>query len=123
MHFLGYRDNVSHYYYKDSFIPIIDIFKIELAKFMFKYNNGFLPTSFNSYFERTNTIHNHFTRLSQHNFFLQRSNKTSGLNCLSNLGVKLWHGIPNGIKGKATLSSFIARYKEFLKNNYYKSIS
>ena len=122
INFLKYTDTVKKYYFTEQFLPIPDIFNIELAKFMFKYNKGLLPQIFNSYFERADTVHTHFTRLSKDNYFLPRTNKTTGLNSLGFLGVRLWHGVPDETKRKITLGSFVTSYKHFLKNNYLSQI-
>ena len=120
INFLGYRDTVSHYYHTRNFLPINDIFKLELAKFMFKFNKGLLPANFNSYFERASSVHHHFTRLSQQNFFLPRNSKSAGFKSLSSLGVRLWHEIPDVVKQKPTINSFINCYKQCLKSDYEK---
>ena len=104
------------------FLPVNDIFKIELSKFMYKFSKGLLPGSFDNYFERASSVHGHFTRLSKDNFFLPRTKKSIGLNCLSTIGVRLWHEIPDKIKEKNTVGTFLNLYKDFLKVEYFTHI-
>ena len=122
INFLSYRDNVSHYYYKDNFMPIDDIYKLELGKFMFKFNKNLLPSTFNNYFQRASSVHHHLTRYSKNNYFVPQSKKNSGLKCLSSLGTDLWSGIPDSLKAKNELSSFVNNYKELLKVKYNSNL-
>lgn len=50
INFCNFREsNVSRLFYKDKILQVKDMFKLELAKFMFKYVNRLLPVNFCKY--------------------------------------------------------------------------
>ena len=49
-------------YTKFCVLKLDDVIKMELAKFMFKFNNKMLPNSFNNYFLWLDKIHKYNTR-------------------------------------------------------------
>ena len=53
---------INFLYSKFNTLMLTDMIKIELAKFMFKYNNRLLPPSFNNYFTKLDVIHHYNTR-------------------------------------------------------------
>ena len=98
---------------KENFQPnllnIEQIYKLEIVKFMFRYNANQLPTSFIKYFISIESIHNYPTRLSKHqNYFLPRYRLQQSQKLISYTGAKLWSEIPENIKKFPT--------KIFLKN-------
>ena len=117
IHFSHFKDNIKHFYLKHNILQIPNLFKLELGKFMFKYNQGLLPTIFNKYFATTNTIHQHNTRFSKNNYFLPRKNKTKGQRSLTYLGSKLWTEIPDCLKACFNTFTFSNKYKKFLLKN------
>ena len=43
-------------------LKLTDLYKLERAKFMYKFENGLLPISFNNYFTNLKSIHSYNTR-------------------------------------------------------------
>ena len=81
-----------------------DIYKLELAKFMYQLSFTKLPKIIESAFPKIENIHNHNTRHTQNTkFFLLKVSKNAAKNQLSFKGIKLWQSIPDRIK---TLSWF-----------------
>ena len=117
--FLGHRENTIKYLAENNILLITDMFTLEVAKFMFRYNNHLLPTNFDSYFTKANTIHNHYTRFSKHNYQVPMSNSDKGLNSLAKLGTKVWSEIPNDIKVNPSVQSFVNSYKSILFKSYW----
>ena len=103
---------------KDKILQVNDMFKLELAKFMYKYYNRLLPANFNRYFTSVDSIHNYNTRASGKNYFVPRKDKTKGLSCLSYRGAKLWSEVPVVIKDNLSLPSFTFNYKKELLEKY-----
>ncbi len=99
-------------------MQVKDIFNLELGKFMFKYHKRLLPLNFDNYFIRPNTIHTHNTRFSQSNFLIPRKNKSIGKNTLGFLGAQLWSTIPDSLKSRVTVNSFVNNYKKYLLQQY-----
>ena len=51
---------------------IYDSYKLELGVFMYKYFNGLLPMSFNTFFTKLSDIHNYDTRNKSNYIHLQQ---------------------------------------------------
>ena len=115
IYFCGHKENVTKFYIKNNILQLTDIFKLELGKFMFKYNKGTLPSNFTNYFQKSNTYN---TRYSKHNYTIPFKNKQAGLNTLSYKGAKLWSNIPDEIKCSKTIQSFSRKYKKLLLEKY-----
>ena len=110
--------NVSNLYNKSKILQINDLFKLELAKFMYKYNSNTLPNYFRPLFTPINTVHRYQTRASNSNYFVPQKKSSFGMCSLSYLGTKNWHEIPTTIKDKTSLNSFTNSYKNFLLEKY-----
>ena len=118
INFCDPREHVEQFLLKDHLLQVNEIFQMELAKFMYKYNNNSLPVCFNSYFTKVNDQHNYNTRASKSNFFIPRKLCSKGQRSLDFLGPGLWSEIPGSIKNKKSLSLFISSYKSILLNKY-----
>ena len=112
------RESCTPYFLQNKILIIPDMLKLEIAKFMYCYNNNLLPTNFQKYFTRSNTIHHHFTRFSLNNFQIPNHNSNRGLRSLSYLGANLWSKIPDNIKFKPSLHAFSSNYKTLLLSSY-----
>ena len=111
-------DHVSPLYKNLSLLKLQDIYKLELAKFMYQLSFNKLPKIIESAFPKIENIHYHNTRHTQNTkFFLSRVSENAAKNQLSFKGIKLWRSIPDRIK---TLSwfSFKKTYKQSLLSQY-----
>ena len=92
---------------------LTDMIKIELAKFMFKYNNRLLPPSFNNYFTKLDVIHHYNTRQKvTSEFFQPFIASEAGKKSLQHIGLKIWKNIPEEFK-HCSFSSF----KKYVKSS------
>ena len=105
-------------YYNDKLLKLNEIFELELAKFMHKYNNNSLPKSFNNYFVPSDNIHSHNTRNKKSKLFIPRANKKLGQKSISFLGRKCWNKIPNTIKDIKYSNTFTKQLKNHLLETY-----
>ena len=119
INFCGPREHIENFLLKDHLLQVNEIFKLELAKFMYNYNSNNLPNCFNEYFLKINNKHNYNTRASKYNFFLPRKNSSKGQSSLAYLGPRLWSEIPEKTKEIKTIKSFISSYKLVLLDSYY----
>ena len=118
INFCNYRDPVNNLLRNNNILQINELFKLELAKFMYSYNNGSLPNTFKDYFLKINLKHNYETRSSKNDFFIPRKNSSKGLCGLNYLGPRLWSEIPELIKNKKSTKSFTLSYKNLLLERY-----
>ena len=105
-------------FYKDKILKLKEIFNLELAKFMHKYTNNYLPKSFNEYFNPAINIHSHNTRNIHNKFFIPRVNKKLGQKSISFLGSQSWNNIPNSLKDIKYSNTFAKKYKNHLLETY-----
>jgi len=64
-----YKTNLL--YSRLKIFKIEDMIEMEYVKFMFKFNNQMIPTSFKNYFIRLDNVHNHNTRQKHRNKYFQ----------------------------------------------------
>ena len=101
-------------YLKLGVLKLDYMIKMELAKFIFKFNNQMLPSSFNNYFINLNQVHKYNTRQKFRNEFYHFSvgsesgKKTLQCNCLN-----IWRNIPQEFRP--------CSFTKFKK--YFKTIS
>ena len=93
------------------------MFFLELGKFCFKFKNNRLPESFNNFFIQIASIHSYNTRNFQNRLYLKKQIRQTGLTTLSHMGAKFWNEIPNEIKDKTSMHTFIKSLKQFLINS------
>ena len=114
------KKNTSILYYEQQTLELKDIFKLELAKFCFKFYNNLLPEPFNNLFTNTSSIHSYPTRSSIGTFHRSKQRKKAGFTTLRNLGAQLWNQIPISIRNKNSINTFKFNYKQYLLDNYQK---
>ena len=61
---------ISKLYHKSQVLQIRDLFKLELAKFMYKYNHDTLPNYFRPLFVKISNVHSYQTRAANTNYFV-----------------------------------------------------
>ena len=82
-------------YSKLKVLKINDMFQMEIAKFMFKFNNQMLPSFFNSYFIKLDKVHNYNTRQNSRNEFYQSfTDSEIGKKSLHHVCLNSWKSIP-----------------------------
>jgi len=59
MTFSNYDAQVSPICKRLNFLKAQDIYKLELAKLMQKFHDGFLPSIYNGLFQRSSDLHNY----------------------------------------------------------------
>ena len=93
----NYKAHANPLFKKLKILTIFDIHKLEIAKYMFKtiqHHAGTTPSSFTP----LTSLHNYFTRNSNTNFFIKRSNTELGKKCKQVIGARVWSEVPLNIK-------------------------
>ena len=88
-------------YHAEKMLKVSDIARLELAKFMYRYDKFKVPNLFitENYFTPIDEIHSYNTRSSSSKcYFLPSVNTTASRRSLLFRGTKLWNAIPVGIK-------------------------
>ena len=91
--------HVSQLYKHLNLLKLNDIYKFELAKFMYLLHNKKLPAVFSSQFTKIEKIHSHNTRqINKCVYFIPQSTKSITQNLLAFRGTKLWSSLNSSIK-------------------------
>ena len=83
-------------YTKFCVLKLDDMIKMELANFMFKFNNKMLPHSLNNYFLKLGNIHKYNTRQKKkrNEYFQSFVSSEAGRRAFCHICPKLWKDIP-----------------------------
>ena len=106
-------------YKKLNFFKLEDIYKLELAKYMYKLHHRYLPSSLMNSYTKIESIHIRNTNRQVENisFYKPRINRSSGKNLLVYRGNSIWNAIKNFIK-KLNWYSFKKQYKKHFIETY-----
>ena len=116
--FNNVRTPVTSLYKNLNFLKLDDIYKLELAKFMYKVYNKNLPKIIENKFTKLASTHEYNTRQSaKSGYFRPRVNKSIASNLLSFRGPKLFNEIDYELKSMQWVS-FKKNYKKQLLNRY-----
>ena len=118
INFVNRRQTINPLYFKEHILKLDDIFKLEVSKFMYRYNKGTLPSNFSKHFQNTHITHTYNTRHNNNNLFLRRKHTRKGMEGLNFLGVRLWCEVPDSIKIKSNCYSFSKSFKSHLLDKY-----
>ena len=99
-----------------NILSIHDIFKLQIASFMYMYFNHQLPTLFSNLFTLNSNYHNYNTR-HQSDIRIPLFKYKLCRQSINLYGPKLWHSIPPFIKASPTLQTFKRKFKDFLINS------
>ena len=95
-----FRAHTAPLYKQLNILKLNDIFKLEIAKIMFHYNQkSNIETTKHSQITTIKQLHHHNTRLSSRNsYFLPRKRTETGKQSLTFIGPKVWQEIPAHLK-------------------------
>jgi hypothetical protein len=118
MTFSHYRAHAATLYKSLGILQLQDVIFIQMAKFMYDYNNNNLPCAFINYFKHSSEVHHHFTRYSVYNYQMPSARTNYGKFSLRFTGVKIWHQIDDHIK-LMNKYNFIKRLKINCLDSYH----
>ena len=105
-------------YSKLKVLKIKDMFQMEIAKFMFKFNNQMLPSFFDSYFVKLDKVHNYNTRQKSRNEFYQSFvGSEIGEKSLHHMCLNSWKSIPLE-KRHCSFYGFKKHFKTYILDQY-----
>ena len=94
-----------------------DLYKLNVATFMYKYNNEMLPSLFVNMFYTNADNHKYNTRFPT-NFEFPNNKLEFGDKSISDQGFKILNSIPSYIKNAKRLHLFKSNYKATLISQY-----
>ena len=99
--------HTNELFYNSRILKIQDIYKLNIALYMFEHRNSGL-------YERT---HSYGTR-NRNNLIPNRARLTITENSMSNIGPNIWNSIPVDIRSLPSRNSFKRNYKNYLLSYY-----
>ena len=94
------------------------IVTLQIAIFMYKFNNNLLPSVFYSFFRSVNKIHNYNTRLAaRQTYYLPRSRTNYAIFNIRFQGPTVWNTVDENIKS-CSISLFKKKIKQNFIDNY-----
>jgi len=103
-------------YSKHIILEIPDLFQLSVAKFMYSFNNCWLPNHFDNCFAEIASVHKYQTRpASLQKYYLPRMKTSLGQLALKYIGPKIWSNIPEKLKSSSPYS-IGKKYKKVLQS-------
>ena len=96
---------------------IYDINTLQIATFMFKYNNDMLPPVFTNLFSYNSNFHSYPTRTCN-DMHLNNPKLLLAQKALRHHGPDIWNTLPNSLKDITSLTSFKKSLKQMLSSQY-----
>lgn len=93
-----------------NILPIDNLYKMELAKFMYCHSKHLLPKPLLQLFTANREIHCHNTR-AINNPHIPRLNTKQATKSFIYTAPQLWFTIPENVKDAKTVKSFVGKYK------------
>ena len=109
----NYLDRVTPYYSKLNILKLPDLYKLETAKFVYRFMDKTLPQCFSVFFVKVSEISGRTTRSSgnRHSLYIPRYNSNRLQQTIKYQGVKIWNSIPLKIQN---LPFFTLKKKTYL---------
>ena len=103
--FSDFRASSKPLFFQLKLLPIYDIYKFNVATYMYKIINGLIPVLNHQRFALKSNIHGHDTR-QRDNIHLPFCRTTMRQNTICFQGPKLWNHLPDHIKSARTVYVF-----------------
>ena len=102
------RSNLTKLYKKCEILQLDKLYKVEVAKFVFRFHKNALPSQFASRYDNVNKIHSYYTRSSKDKNLFQprRESSLAIMRSIKFVGVKIWNEIPSKISNLKTIKAF-----------------
>jgi hypothetical protein len=111
------RDSTKLAFHRLGILRLPEVYKFSTLLFVYKFKNGLLPPTFNSFYTTNNEVHNYHTRHARHlrppiakSRIATSFIKKSGVDIWNGFPVTLTHDIKIGLFKKLIMSQLIAQY-------------
>ena len=98
-------------------LVIHDIYKLQVAQFMFRFHYHLLPKIFSDFFVMNDVVHPYFTRQSK-KLHIHSATKKLRQDNIRFAGPKLWNSLPSEDTSVSSLTAFTHRFKFKLQEKY-----
>lgn len=98
-----------------NILNIFDLYKLQVASFMYLFHNNYLPTNFSNYFKTNNSIHSHNTRASI-NLHIESCRTNIRYFTIRMAGPRIWNNLDSCTRASISIHSFKRALKKILLN-------
>jgi len=116
----SYNAHTNPLFHSKKILKVKDVYKLQVAVFMYKNDKSTLPTSLSNIFTLNRDFHNYNTR-HRNDPVVPKHNIDICTRSIAHMGPVIWSELPNEIKMKPTLNSFKRRYKNLLIDQYLET--
>ena len=113
--FSDFRAHSEPLFKKLSILNVYQMYKYQIALFMYKNMKGILPTSGSFSFVTNDSIHGHYTRGCR-NIHLERCRTRKRQLTVLHQGPKMWNSLSAHLRESPSVNVFMKRIKTFLIN-------
>ena len=114
-----YNDHTAPLFQKLHVLKLDDIYKVQVAKIIFKYKHNLLPLPIQSLFRSNSDIYKGVTRQS-YDLHVKKCRTNIATQHISYKGPQIWNSLPNDIKSLTvgTIKRFTSTLTTHLLNEY-----
>ena len=113
-----YRSSTNPLLIRYNTLSVRDMYTFELGLFMYKHDNGLLPSVFDDLFIKQSKIHDLNTR-NKDRLRLPFIKRAFCEKSIKYAGTKLWNNVDNSIKSSSSINQFRHVFKKHLMQSYY----
>ncbi len=114
---LPYNHHTNSHFYHNKILKLKDMYKLEIAKFMHRYNTKSLPSMLLNLFKTHAALHPYNTR-NRNSPCIPLNKSLAAYNSILHQGPAIWQKLPNQIKSSRTISALKNRYSKVLVAKY-----
>lgn len=112
-----YYEHTSPLFRNNKILKLTDLYEYNIAKFMFRYDQGILPSSLNRIFTTNKTHHQYNTR-NRNNPRIPLSKYSITIKSVKHRGPQIWNHIPITVRSSRTMNTFRFKLKNNILNKY-----
>lgn len=115
----AYNAHCNPLFVSQNILKLEDIYKLEVAKVIYKFYNNSLPQPVKTCFLTNNTVHDRYTR-QMHDLHARFYRTALASRCIMHKGPEIWNALPTNIKElrNKSIETFSSHLSKFLITKY-----
>jgi len=114
---VGYLHHTNELFSENRILKLPDIYKLEIAKYVYKFSSNMLPRNLKTLFTPQKSFHNYNTR-NRNNPYIPLNKTKVTSNSIFHKGPCIWNKVPKELKSSKTLHAFKSKFKKHLLEHY-----
>ena len=104
-------------FYRHNLLTLNDHYKYQLGIFLYRHNNGLLPSDFHSFFHTNSYYHNYNTR-GRDNLFQPLTRTVFAHSQVRSMGVLFWNSLSTNLRSSPNINIFKKHLKKYIISLY-----